>query len=263
MSSSAVVVIPARWGSTRFPGKPLCKILGKTLIERVWRAACRAESVDQVLVATDDDRIAEHVAALGGRPVLTDRGCANGTERVRAALEVAALCPDIIVNLQGDAVLTPPRVIDALVEVMRVGADVDIATPALRFSWEQLDQFVAERKEGQVGGTTVTFARNGDALYFSKAVIPNIRKRAHGPCPVFRHIGLYAYTRSALDRWLSLPPTPLEEVEQLEQLRALEHGMRIRVIEVDYGGRPHGSVDNPSDVAFVEQVLRAEGEASP
>ena len=250
-----VVVIPARYGSTRFPGKPLAQILGRSLIARTWDAARAASGVDEVVVATDDQRIADHVAAFGGRVAMTREDCRNGTERVHEALEVLGLAPEIVMNLQGDAVLTPPWAIEAIVEAMQDDATIDIATPAVRMSWEEHDAFVDARRRGEVGGTTVTFDRDGRALYFSKAVIPFVRERKDS-CPVFRHVGLYGYTRQALGRYLSLPQSPLEQTEKLEQLRALEHGMRISVVEVDYRGRPHASVDNPGDITIVEDILQ-------
>jgi 3-deoxy-manno-octulosonate cytidylyltransferase (CMP-KDO synthetase) len=194
---------------------------------------------------------------------MTDPGCRNGTERVHAALGVLDRSSRAVINLQGDAVLTPPWVIEAVVSVLGDDDEVEMATPAVRLTWPQHEELHRARAAGVVGGTTVTRDEAGNALYFSKALIPNVRDPGTGPCPVLRHIGLYGYTTTVLARLLELEPGPLEKAEHLEQLRALEHGIRIRVVEVDYRGRTHGSVDNPGDVATVEEIIRREGELVP
>ena len=258
-----VIVIPARYGSSRFPGKPLALVAGVSLIERVHRIAASLGSV-RVLVATDDERIAEHVRAFGGEAVMTSAACRNGTERALAALEGLQLAPDFVVNLQGDAVLTPPWVLSAVIGAMQNGAMQNeaspaIATPCVRLTWEEYDARQAARARGEVGGTTVVRNCAGDALYFSKETIPLLRKVDRSqPCPVFRHIGLYAYRFEILQRYLTLEESALECCEGLEQLRALEHGIPIRCVEVDYRGRAHASIDNPGDIEVVERLL-AEG----
>ncbi|MCA8971874.1 MAG: 3-deoxy-manno-octulosonate cytidylyltransferase [Planctomycetes bacterium] len=255
------VVIPSRFGSSRFPGKPLALIRGRTLIERVHSIAAAAAGVDLVLVATDDDRIAEHVRSFGGKAVMTSEACRNGSERVFEALGEAGLTPEIVINLQGDAVLTPPWVVAAVVEALQSESSVDVATPCVRLTWEEYDAHRARRQRGVVGGTTVVRSRSGDALYFSKEVLPVVRvEDRDAPCPVFRHIGLYGYRYPALARYLELAPTELEACEGLEQLRLLEHGMPIRCVEVFYRGRSHASIDNPEDVAKVEAILAHDGE---
>ncbi|MCB9883053.1 MAG: 3-deoxy-manno-octulosonate cytidylyltransferase [Planctomycetes bacterium] len=256
-----VVVIPSRYGSSRFPGKPLEAVHGRTLIERVHSIAVAARGVDLVLVATDDDRIAEHVRSFGGKAVMTSESCRNGSERVFQALSEAGLKPEIVINLQGDAVLTPPWVVAAVVETLQDDSSVDVATPCVRLTWEEYDAHRARRVRGIVGGTTVVRSRRGDALYFSKELLPVVRVEDRGaPCPVFRHIGLYGYRYSALARYLELTPTELEACEGLEQLRLLEHGIPIRCVEVSYRGRSHASIDNPEDVTKVEGIIDHEGE---
>lgn len=262
---SVAVVIPARYASSRYPGKPLALVSGKTLIERVWEIARRAEQVARVLVATDDERIAAHVRGFGGEAVMTPESCRNGSERVHAAMHTAGVEAEVVVNLQGDAVLTPPWVVSAVVAAMLAEPDIEIATPCVRLSWSELEERRAARSRGLVGGTTVVRSRSGDALYFSKETLPIIRgeerlRADDAACPVFRHIGLYGYRAAALERYLALEAGELEMLEGLEQLRALEHGMRIRCVEVDYRGRSHASIDNPEDVARVEATLAAEGE---
>lgn len=256
-----IIVIPARYGSSRFPGKPMALVAGTTLLERVWRIASAVQGVDGVFVATDDERIAAHVHGFGGRAVITSDACRNGSERVHEALELLKIEPRVVVNFQGDAVLMPPWIIGALVDEMKRDSSVHIATPAVRLSKEQYSAMNAMKSSGVVSGTTVTFAVNRDALYFSKGIIPFVRSMPEGKeSPVYQHIGVYAYTRKSLARYISLPVGMFEEVEQLEQLRALEHGIPIRVVEVSLQGRTVWSVDNPQDVPRAEEIIRIEGE---
>lgn len=253
-----VIVIPSRYGSTRLPGKPLKDLAGKSLVQRVWEVGNAVKGVDGVFVATDDDRIAEHVQGFGGQVVMTGE-CENGTERAWAAIQTLSEKPDFIINLQGDAPLTPPWVIEEVVKALHEDASVQIATPCVRFTNEQYETFKANKAAGQVGGTTVTRAKNGDALYFSKGIIPFVRDRID-PLPVFQHIGLYGYTYDALEKYLKLEPSALEQVEKLEQLRALENNMPIRVVEVDYRGRSHWGVDSQEDADRVIKIIQEEGE---
>jgi len=256
-----VIVIPARYGSSRFPGKPMAKVAGVSLLERVWRIASAVKGVDGVFVATDDQRIASHVSDFGGRVVMTSESCRNGSERVHEAVQALGISPRVVINFQGDAVLMPPWIIGALVEEMNRDQTVQIATPAVRLSSEQYSRMVAMKDSGIVSGTTVTFSTKRDALYFSKGIIPFIRSLPEGKePPVFQHIGVYAYTAESLARYISLPMGVFEEVEQLEQLRALEHGIPIRVVEVSLQGRTTWSIDNPQDVPRAEEIVRVEGE---
>ncbi len=256
-----IIVIPARYGSSRFPGKPLAPIMGRSLLERVWRIGRAVQGVSKVLVATDDARIVEHVRSFGGEAVMTSESCTNGSERAHEAVQNIGSKADVVVNLQGDAVLMPPWVIGALVNAMKEDPSVQIATPAVRLSAEQYKSMSAIKGAGIVSGTTVTFAKNGNALYFSKGIIPFMRSApASGEPPIFQHIGVYAYRAAALKAYINLPRGMFEEVEQLEQLRAIESGMPIRVVQVSLQGRTMWSVDNPQDVARVEEVIRAEGE---
>jgi 3-deoxy-manno-octulosonate cytidylyltransferase (CMP-KDO synthetase) len=261
VSMETIIVIPARYASSRFPGKPMALIAGTSLLERVWRIALAVPGVDAVFVATDDQRIATQVSAFGGRSIITSEGCRNGSERVYEALRSLSMSPRVVINLQGDAVLMPPWVIGALVEEMRRDPAVQIATPAVQLTREQYRAMSSMKSSGVVSGTTVTFAANRDALYFSKGIIPFIRSMPEGgDPPVYQHIGVYAYTCEALTRYISLPMGRFEEVEQLEQLRALEYGIPVRVVAVSLQGRTMWSVDNPQDVARAEEIIRAEGE---
>jgi len=259
-SPRAVIIIPARYQSSRFPGKPLALIRGRSMIERVRALALRVRGVADVIVATDDDRIFSHVEAAGGRVLMTGES-RNGSERAWQAATRLSPSPEIIINLQGDSPLTPPWVIEALVEAMARDTTIELATPACRLTVAQYEAMSAARATEQHGGTLVTFDRDHRALYFSRALIPTFRTRPLAdPIPAFKHIGIYAYRSDTLQRYLELPPTPLEEAESLEQLRALEHGIPIRVVEVDLRGRTPWSVDTPADLTVAEEILDREGE---
>ena len=255
-----VVIIPARYASSRFPGKPLVPIAGRPMIQHVYERAHRARLVDAVLVATDDQRIAEAVHAGGGQAVLTSPTHPTGTDRIA---EVAAqLTCDIVVNVQGDEPAIAPEAIDAMVQPMLEDASIRMATLArpLRDVAELLTPHV----------TKVVVDRHGYAMYFSRAPIPYDRHAwpeapqllaAAGIVPTiptgcYVHIGLYAYRRDFLLQLAQLPQTPLEQVEQLEQLRVLEHGYRIRVVLTTYESV---GVDTPEDVARAERLLAVTG----
>ncbi len=255
----AVVVIPCRFGSSRFPGKPLVSVKGRSLIQRVWSIGRAANPELGVIVATDDVRIEQHVRAFGGSVMMTNPACRNGTERTFEAAKQLKPSPDIVVNLQGDALLTPPSVISSLIAAMKSDSTISIATPAVRLTAEQHERMLQARGT-HAGGTFVVFDKGSNALYFSKSSIPFVREGNADSRPIYRHIGLYAYRFDALAKFVALEPTPLESSEQLEQLRALEYGMAIRVVQVDYGRRSHWSIDRPDDVAVAEQIIQSEGE---
>lgn len=255
----ALVIIPCRYGSSRFPGKPLVAVNGHSLIQRVWRIGLAANPALGVVVATDDSRIEQHVRNFGGSVMMTDPACRNGTERAFEVARRLSPTPNIVVNLQGDALLTPPTVIAALISAMESNPSISIATPAVRLTSEQ-HQRMLQARGAHAGGTFVVFNKDCDALYFSKSSIPFLRDGNADIHPVYRHIGLYAYRFDALTKLVGLEPTPLEATEQLEQLRALEHGIPIRVVQVDYGKRSHWSIDRPEDVAVAEQIIQSEGE---
>lgn len=256
MSDKTVIIIPARYQSTRLPGKPLHPIAGHSMVERVWKIARAITGVDQVYVATDDDRIKKAVEDFGGIAVMTDENCQNGTERAIDAVQRLGISPDIVLNLQGDAPVTPPWVVQAIVDGMKADPNAGLGTPAVRLTGESLAKFLEEKKVTPTSGTTVVTDKDGYAMYFSKAVIPYPR----GEAEVLRHIGLYAYRYDTLKKMAALPESRLEKIEKLEQLRALENGIKIKVVEVDYRGRAHASVDSPEDVARVEKIIASEGE---
>lgn len=253
------IIIPARFGSTRFPGKPLVPLRGahgaaKSLIQRSWDAACRAAPSNHVWVATDEPRIADAARKFGAQVVLTSSDCRNGTERCWEAVVEAGIDAEVIINLQGDAPLTPPLAVEALVDTMLESPGLQVATPMIRCSTVMADRLVSDDRAGRVGGTTVVFDAGMNALYFSKRVIPRVPERMVQP-PVHLHIGLYGYRRDALETYAGLDPSPLEEVEGLEQLRFLHAGIPVRMIEV--GDPPGGiwEVNNPEDIVNVEAAL--------
>lgn len=261
-----VIVVPARYASTRYPGKPLVMLRGadgvsRSLVERSWRAACAVAGVAQVLVATDDDRIAEHAQGFGATVAMTSAECRNGTERCAEVLGQLAYVPDLVVNLQGDAPLTPPDFITALITAMAADPDAAVATPVLRCDAEALSRFREDRQAGRVGGTTAVFDRRGRALYFSKEVLPHADGIAleAAPLPVFHHVGLYAYRPAALHAYRGWPPGVLERVEGLEQLRFLENGMPLLCVEVEAAGRVFWELNNPVDVARLENAMARMG----
>ncbi|OYW58214.1 MAG: 3-deoxy-manno-octulosonate cytidylyltransferase [Rhodobacterales bacterium 32-66-7] len=255
-----LIAIPARYASTRYPGKPLVTLRGpdgeKTLIRRSWEAAMAVKGIDRVVVATDDARIADHATAFGAEVVMTSPDAQNGTER---CAEVALALPgyDVIVNLQGDAPLTPPWFVEALVAGLVADPEAEVATPVLRCDGRAVAGFLADRRAGRVGGTTAVFGAGGRALYFSKEVIP-YTGRSHAPddpTPVFHHVGVYAYRPAALAAYTGWPQGPLETLEGLEQLRFLEQGRPLLCVEVMAQGRQFWELNNPSDVAVIETML--------
>ncbi|MBI5369389.1 MAG: 3-deoxy-manno-octulosonate cytidylyltransferase [Planctomycetes bacterium] len=244
-----VAFLPARYGSTRLPGKPLLAETGKPLIQHTWERVRAARTVDDVVVATDDERIAAAVRGFGGRVALTGAGHASGTDRIGEAVrEVAA---GLVLNVQGDEPEVEPAHVDALVEAMTAsGARYGTLATPLRDYGEYLDS----------NRVKVTLDARRDALFFSRAPIPHAGREAFAAAagaagsPFFRHLGLYAYTREFLLEFVALPPSPLERLERLEQLRALEAGVRPRVAIVE-GAAP--GIDTLEDYrAFVARSAR-------
>lgn len=255
--------IPARYASSRFPGKPLAPLRGadgeiKSLIRRTWEAAMAVSGVDRVAVATDDERIAEHARNFGAEVAMTSAEARNGTERCAEAAQ-AADPDDIIVNLQGDAPLTPPWFVEGLIAAMRGGPDAGMATPVLRCDADALAGFLADRAAGRVGGTTAVLRPDRRALYFSKEVLPYVApgwSRA-APPEVWHHVGVYAYRPAALAAYRAWPEGPLERREGLEQLRFLENGADILCVEVEARGATFWELNNPEDTPKVEAALAA------
>ncbi|MFM8472626.1 MAG: 3-deoxy-manno-octulosonate cytidylyltransferase [Candidatus Kapaibacterium sp.] len=245
----ALAVIPARYASTRFPGKPLVDLCGATMIERVVRAAEGAEGVTDVLVATDDDRVRAECDRIRVRCVMTDPELPSGTDRVAAAAAGLKESYDIVLNVQGDEPLLQPSLLTSLVHALASSSD-DVCTPVTRLvDPADLDNPTICK---------VTRRTDGTAMYFSRSVIPHVRG-ASGPerlhaVEYWKHIGLYAYTSRALQRFISLPPHPYELAESLEQLRLLADGARYLCVETDH---TLIAVDTPEDADKVREVLTA------
>lgn len=263
-----LIVIPARYASTRYPGKPLVALSGasgdsKSLIQRSWEAANEVNGVDRVVVATDDDRIREAAEAFGAEVVMTSEACGNGTERCAEALDNLGGGYDIVVNLQGDAPLTPHWFVEDLVSGLKQDPEADVATPVLRCDGRALNGFLEDRANGRVGGTTAVFGHGRHALYFSKEVVPYTGKSYadDDETPVFHHVGVYAYRPSALAQYRQWSPGPIETLEGLEQLRFLENRRAILCVEVEARGRQFWELNNPQDVPRIEAMMKEMGMA--
>lgn len=260
------VIIPARYKSSRYPAKPLALLTGATgaakpLIQRSWECAATITDPASIWVATDDDRIADAVRGFGGQVAMTAESCANGTERCADAVARLGIDPEIVVNLQGDAPLTPAHVVTALVDRLRAAPEIEMATPAIRCAQSTYAHLVNDQAQGRVGGTTVVFGADRRALYFSKRVIPHLppEDTALAFPPVHLHLGVYAYRPEALRRYVALGPSELERLEGLEQLRFLAGGVAVGVVAFDPIGWDAIELNNPTDVAPIEAILKARG----
>lgn len=257
----AYIIIPARFASTRFPGKPLALLAGEPLLTHVIRRARQAASVP-VVVATDDDRIAKLAESEKAQVVMTPDTCRTGSDRVLAAAEALGLEDnEIVLNLQGDAPLTP---VEAITNMLKAFDDenVHVATPCKLLSWDELDKLRGNKASTPFSGTTVLVDRNGDALWFSKNILPAIRKEADlrvaSPLsPVHQHLGLYGYRLATLKAFSALREGVYEALEGLEQLRLLESGIRIRCVPLPHDAIIHGGIDTEDDLRRAEQLLLA------
>ena len=234
-------VIPARYASTRLPGKPLSMIAGKPMIQRVYERACLAKKPSEVVVATDNELVKNAVDSCGGKAVMTSPDHPSGTDRLA---EVALMYPDVdvIVNVQGDEPMIPPEVIDRLAETFEEDAELKMATLKVKMQEEDYQNPAAVK---------VVTDLNGYALYFSRSLMPFPRNKPED-YNVYKHVGIYAYRRDFLLKYAALTPTPLERAESLEQLRALENGYKIKVLESDFQGI---GVDTPEDLAAVNELI--------
>lgn len=235
-------VIPARYGSTRLPGKPLADIAGKPMIQRVYEQVSKAQIISQVIVATDDQRVFDTVTSFGGEVMMTRADHPTGTDRLA---EVAAAYTDIdvIINVQGDEPLIDPAVIDELAELFITRENLTMATVGSPLLEDEYDEPSAVK---------VVVNQKGDALYFSRSLIPYPRNPF--VTPALKHVGIYGYGREFLLTYAKLTPTPLEQTESLEQLRALENGYTIAVIKTD---KRFVGVDTPEDLARVNEIFRS------
>jgi 3-deoxy-manno-octulosonate cytidylyltransferase (CMP-KDO synthetase) len=258
-----IIVIPARYGSKRFPGKPL-EILGDLpILVHVYRvakhAADRYATPVEVIVATDSSLIAQ-VAEREKIPyVMTPESCKTGSDRVATA--IAGKEYDFVINFQGDAPLTPPYLLSQMMEVLS-NPTVEVVTPVTQLSWRALDTLREHKKASPFSGTTVILNTDLTAAWFSKNIIPAIRKedRSQPLSPVFKHIGIYGYRQKLLKRFISLPTGHYEQIEELEQLRFLENNIPIQCFKVDFKEYPqHGGIDTPADLAAAQELIRTFG----
>jgi 3-deoxy-manno-octulosonate cytidylyltransferase (CMP-KDO synthetase) len=239
----AIGIIPARYGSSRFPGKVLAPIAGISLLERTYKSARRAKKLSRLVIATDDDRVFEHAKGFGAEVYMTSQACANGSERLVDAIRHTPGLgkADIIINIQGDRPCVTAHSIDCLVDALEQHPDDLVATPVVTITDPAEVQNTASVK--------CVVDTSGYALYFSRAIIP----WSKGKISYFKHIGLYAFRKDFLMRYAELEPTPLQQHEDLEQLKILEHGYKIRVVPIEY--EMDLSVDYPKDIEKVETWL--------
>jgi 3-deoxy-manno-octulosonate cytidylyltransferase (CMP-KDO synthetase) len=262
---NTVILIPARYQSSRYPGKPLVELKGaggaaKPLIQRSVEAAKRVPGVSGVFVTTDDERIADACSAFGVGVIMTSPDCRNGTERCAEALS-SLHEPGLVINFQGDALLTPPAFVEALIARMRDDEGAMVATPAMRLRSDEVRALQAEEAAGRVGGTSVVCDGRGHALYFSKKLIPHLPAGTldEALSPVRLHVGVYAYRPEALERYAATAVSELETLEGLEQLRFLVAGVPVAVVEVETPPFALRELNNPQDVAPIEQALEEAG----
>lgn len=262
---TCLIVIPARWHSRRFPGKPLAILAGRPLLARVIDLA-RAATVGMpdmaIVVATDDSRIADLASALACETAMTDSGLSSGSARSLAAARKHCPRPRIIVNLQGDAPFTPPDAVRLVIEAVAAGSA--IATPVVRLDWPELDALRKHKRSAPFSGTTCAVAADGRALWFSKQIIPAIRDevalRAQPMSPVYRHIGLYGYSFDGLSAFEAMDVGHYESLEGLEQLRLLEAGVPIRTVEIPRPWISMSGIDTPADLELAERLIARHGE---
>lgn len=256
------IAIPARYGSTRFPGKPLAEIGGQSMLSRVVSLARSIDGVD-VFVTTEDRRIADHAEELDVECIITPDDCPTGSDRVLSALERRGDMPEFVLNLQGDAPFTPPHVVQALIDTFKTNPEVEVVTPVHRLSWDDLDRLREAKKTTPFSGTTAIIDEDSKALWFSKNIIPAIRKEEalreeSSLSPVHQHMGLYGFRTDILKKFCALPQGVYEQLEGLEQLRMLENGITITAVHVDIDkGTIQSGIDTPEDLERAEKLLQA------
>jgi len=239
-------ILPARWRSSRFPGKPLFLIAGKPLVQHVWEQCRKCTRLDDLYIATDDERIFAAAESFGAKAIMTSPEHPTGTDRLAEAVRSLPHA-DIIVNIQGDEPLIDPELVDELAAAMAADPTLDMATAA-----NPLDPADPAVQDPNV--VKVVTALDGRALYFSRSPLPYFRNPVAG-LPVYRHKGIYAYRRTFLERFVTWPPSPLEQAESLEQLRALENGASIKVLPTN---DTSPGVDTPEQAAHVESILTSQ-----
>lgn len=269
MAQSDLIVVPARFGSSRLPGKPLLKIAGRTMLERVVdtaRAAAAKVGDCAVVVATDDERIADHAAALGVAVAMTPTTLNSGTERSLAAAQARVPKPAHIVNLQGDAPFIPAAIVAGLMQRLR-SASADVVTPVFQLDWARLDRLRAHKQSAPFSGTTCIRGGDGRAIWFSKSIIPAIRSeaalRTQPLSPVWQHLGIYGYSLGALKWFAAAPAGSYEVLEGLEQLRFLENGWAIDTVPVEVPDHILSGIDTADDLAKAEEAITRFGDPFP
>lgn len=274
----SLIVIPARYGSKRFPGKPLAELGGKAILQRVWDIAasvCAERGDCEAVVATEEPavpgegsaRIVEYCRSHGIPVEITSAGCRSGSDRVWAVAAARPEKPDVLLNLQGDNPLCPPQFLHALLDAFDAHPETMAATAYTRLDWTALEALREAKRTSPFSGTTVIVGRDGNAKWFSKNIIPAIRgeeklRECGSFSPVCRHIGLYAYRFAALAFFSQAPQGEYEAMEQLEQLRFLENGIPVRMVSVTYPewlDAGAGGVDSPEDLARAEKILARAG----
>jgi 3-deoxy-manno-octulosonate cytidylyltransferase (CMP-KDO synthetase) len=267
--TSIAIIIPARNASTRFPGKPMAMIAGVPMVERVAaiaRAAATKIPGVQWAVATEHPQIVDFCAARHIPVTLTSDNCATGTDRVADAVGRLGWAPHIVLGLQGDAPFTPLPAVLGVIKALQDNPSADVATPVVRLRWVELDRLRENKKTTPFSGTTAVMDAQNHALWFSKNIIPGLRRekelRAAGEfSPVYQHLGLYAHRLSALQKFITLPEGMYENLEGLEQLRLLENGMTIQCVPLDIDlGLAQSGVDSPEDVARAEETIARFGD---
>jgi 3-deoxy-manno-octulosonate cytidylyltransferase (CMP-KDO synthetase) len=235
-------VIPVRYESTRFPGKPLAEILGKPMLQWVYEGVRKSESIHELVIATDDKRIRKTAEGFGAKVIMTEGAFNSGTDRVASVAQ--SLRADVVVNIQADEPLIQEPMIDVLIAGLLNDPRAEMTTLVKRASGDEISS---------PGCVKVVRDLEDYALYFSRSTIPFLHEDCEGPQIFLKHIGIYAYRKPALLKFASLPPSPLEAIEGLEQLRALQHGMKVKVVVTDAESIP---VDYPEDIQLVERVLK-------
>lgn len=258
------IIIPARYGSTRFPGKPLTLIGGQSMLSRVVDIArAVTEKIDNVTlaVATEDERILKHAEEIGVRCVMTSDNCETGSDRVLQALDHLGNDFDIVLGLQGDAPFTPPEALIKIIGSFKNNSDHHVVTPVINLRWSELDALREQKEITPFSGTTAILNTQGQALWFSKNILPAIRKeekyRKEEFSPVHQHIGLYGFRVDTLKQFVALPVGHYEKLEGLEQLRLLENNIPIQTVTLNVPvGLAQAGIDSPEDVERAEKILK-------
>ncbi len=260
----SAIIIPARYGSTRFPGKPLALIAGQSMLSRVVdiakNAAAELENA-QVAVATEDERIEAHCKDINIPCIMTSADCPTGSDRVLEAAEKLDPTLDFVLGLQGDAPFTPKDAPRQMLETVQENSEIQVITPVVNLRWSELDSLRENKKVTPFSGTTAIIDKDGRALWFSKNILPTIRKEENirkdsEYSPVYQHIGFYGFKMETLKKFVSLPRGHYETLEGLEQLRLLENDIPIHTVKLDVeAGLAQAGVDSPEDIARAEEIL--------